>query len=601
MKAFAVHGHFYQPPRENPWVWEVERQDSAAPYHDWNQRITRECYEKNLPNYPLISFNFGPTLLRWMEVKAPGVYRGILEGDRISCRVRGHGNALAQCYNHIIMPLASQIDKEVQVAWGVRDFQLRFGRTPEGMWLPEMAVDLKTLEVLAKYGIRFTILAPHQVQMWKPSKKAPWEPFPGSFYPFPLRQLLPSGKEIYIFVYHREMGGAVSFSQVLDNPQAFLKLVKGYLSSLKEGLLHFATDGETFGHHRKKGAETLKVTLEKLINKGVRLTNFAAFLKEVSWVPSAQIRENTSWSCAHGVERWKADCGCSTGGKPGWNQKWRTPFREAMNWLKDHIDRVFQKEGENLFRDPWATLLDYVEVIIQGPESLPLLWSRHAVKNFSPEERVKAAKLLEMARMGQYIFTSCGWFFADISGLEAVQNMAFAARAIELAQDVSGIYLEDGYLERLYKAKSNIPSERNGLEIYKKRVLPRRFTTKDVTAHYLITSTLSGKMEETCSFHHHFVPVEAKRLEKGSIFFCWGKVNVTNLAFQEKEAYLFAVLQYCQGDLHCALRPWRREGWEEIIESLESAYRRGVTHLVRELDRVFGPQFYGPDDVITTI
>ena len=601
MKAFTVHGHFYQPPRENPWLYEVERQDSAAPYHDWNERIARECYEKNLPNYPLISFNFGPTLLRWMEEKAPKVYRGILEGDRISCRVRGHGNALAQCHNHVIMPLASRRDKEIQVAWGVRDFQLRFGRSPEGMWLPEMAVDLKTLEVLAEYGIKFTILAPHQIRMWRPSRKAPWEPFSEVFYPFPLRQILPNGRHLYIFVYHREMGEAVSFGRALEDPQALLELIEKRFSPMKDGLLHFATDGETFGHHRKKGAEILKETLEKLINRGVKLTNFASFMEEVSWVPPAQIRENTSWSCAHGVERWRADCGCFAGGKPGWNQKWRAPFREAMNWLKERLDRIFQEEGASLFKDPWAALLDYVEVMVRGPESLLPFLDRHSTRNLSTGERVKAAKLLEMARMGQYIFTSCGWFFADISGLEAVQNMTFAARAIELARDISGIYLEDGYLERLYKAKSNVPAERNGLEIYKRRVLPRRFTTKDITAHYLITSTLSGRFRETRLFRHRFRPVKVDRLEKGATCFCCGMVEVTNLAFQEKGSYLFSVLQYCPGDIHCTLSSRGKERWEETLEALKSAYHLGITHLVRELDRFFGPQFYGSESTIDVV
>jgi len=231
---------------------------------------------------------------------------------------------------------------------------------------------------------------------------------------------------------------------------------------------------------------------------------------------------------------------------------------------------------------------------------LPFL-DRHSTRNLSTGERVKAAKLLEMARMGQYIFTSCGWFFADISGLEAVQNMTFAARAIELARDISGIYLEDGYLERLYKAKSNVPAERNGLEIYKRRVLPRRFTTKDITAHYLITSTLSGRFRETRLFRHWFRPVKVDRLEKGPTCFCCGVVEVTNLAFQEKGSYLFSVLQYCPGDIHCTLSSRGKERWEETLEALKSAYQLGITHLVRELDRFFGPQFYGSESTIDVV
>ena len=601
MKAFTLHGHFYQPPRENPWLHEVERQNSASPYHDWNERIARECYAENGPNYPLISFNFGPTLLAWMIRKAPEIYRRILEGDRASLRARGHGNALAQCYNHIIMPLAKREDKEVQVAWGVRDFQLRFNRTPEGMWIPEMAVDTETLEVLASHGIRFTLLASHQIKEWKPQKNAPWEPYSGQFHPFPLRQRLSDGKEIYIFVYHREMGSEVSFGGVLDSPTVLLRLIDRYLESMKEGLLHFATDGETFGHHKRRGAETLKTTLKMLSRKGVNLTNYAAFLEEVTWAPLVRIRERTSWSCAHGIERWRADCGCSTGGKEGWHQKWRAPFREAMDWLKEHLDRVFYEEGEALFKDPRGALLDYVEVMVQGPKALTPFLERHASKPLSPEERVKAAKLLEMARMGQYMFTSCGWFFADISGLEAVQNMTFAARAMELAHEVSGIYLEEGYLDRIYKAESNLPRERNGLEIYKRRVLPRRYTTRDVTAHYLITSTSSGGFKESHLFHHKFRPLETEFLEKGAVKFCCGFLEVTNLAFSEKNTYLFSVLCYSPGDLHCSLKAWRGKEEEEALESLKGAFQKGITHLVREMDRVFGREFYGPDGVITAV
>ncbi len=603
MKAFTVHGHFYQPPRENPWLQEVERQESAAPYHDWNERITRECYAKNVPNYPLMSFNFGPTLLGWMEKKAPEIYEKILEADRTSLETRDHGNAIAQCFNHIIMPLAKREDKELQVVWGARDFSLRFGRWPEGMWLPEMAVDLETLEILAQEGIRFVILAPHQIQEWQPGKDGRWKPYPGEFYPFPLYQELPGGKGIYIFPYHREMGSKVSFGQVLDSPRAFLEFILGYLDTLDQGLLHFATDGETFGHHKKRGASTLQATLHALERKGVTLSNFAVFLESVEWTPRVRIRENTSWSCAHGVERWRADCGCSTGGQPGWNQKWRTPLREAMDWLKDHLNRIFYREGEALFKDPREALMGYVDVMVQGPELLSPFLDAHLLPRASREDRIKAAKLLEMARMGQYMFTSCGWFFADISGLEAVQNMTFAARAIELAREVSGIYLEDGYLDRLYKAKSNISSEGNGLEIYKRRVVTRRFTTRDITAHYLITSALSCRFRETTLFQHRFTPSRAERLEKGPISLCCGLVEVTHLTFQEETPYLFSVLKYCPQDLHCVLKPWEgdEESLEKVLEGLQEAFHRGITQLVRELDRVFGPNFYGPEGLITVV
>jgi len=601
LKAFTIHGHFYQPPRENPWLQEVERQESAAPFHDWNERITHECYSKNLPNYPLISFNFGPTLLGWMKRKAPQVYREILQGDRKSLEARGYGNALAQCYNHLIMPLAKREDKETQVVWGVKDFHSRFGRQPQGMWLPEMAVDLETLQIMADQGIKFVILAPHQIEEWQPSRRGTWKPYPGQFYPFPLYQELPGGKGIHIFVYHREMGSRVSFDDVLGSPSSFTEMIEEHLKSMEEGLLHFATDGETFGHHKKRGAETLQATLQSLLEKGVSLTNFASFLDTLGWTPRAKIKENTSWSCEHGIERWRSDCGCSTGGQPGWNQRWRTPLREAMDWLKDHLDRIFYQEGESLFKNPREALLDYIEVMVMGPKTLPPFLNAHILPGLSKEERIKAVKLLEMARMGQYMFTSCGWFFADISGLEAVQNMTFAARAMELAQEISEVYLEDGYLNRLYKAKSNIAQEGNGLEIYKKRVLTKRFTTRDITAHYLITSALSCEFKEAVLFHHHFRPQKTESLVKESVRFCYGLLEVTNLTFQDSTPYLFAVLRYCPQDLHCVLMPWSQRGALSPLEGLKDAFHEGITHLIRELDRIFGPDFYGPQGLIEVV
>jgi len=597
LKAFTLHGHFYQPPRENPWLWEVEQQESASPYHDWNERITHECYRKNIPNYPFISYNFGPTLLVWLAEKAPGVYERVLQGDRTSRETQGHGNAIAQAYNHTILPLAKERDKKIQIEWGIRDFKMRFGRDPQGMWLPEMAVDTKTLEIMAQKGIRFTILAPHQIALWKPKAQGPWAPFPERFYPFPLYQRLHGGKGIYIFVYNREMGEAVSFGDALESPQALLKLIKAHLKRIKGGLIHFATDGETFGHHKKKGAETLNEVLAYLRGGKVELINYGTLLDHAPSVPQVQIRENTSWSCSHGIERWRSDCGCATGGDPDWNQKWRGPFREAMDWLKEKLDIVFEEKGERLFKDPWEALLDYSEMMVKGPGALPSLLEHHQRGTLTRQEAITAAKLLELGRMGQYIFTSCGWFFADISGLESVQNMKFAARAMELAQEVGGTYLEGGYLDRLYQAKSNIPKEKNGLEIYKKRVMPSRFSTKDITAHYLISSFLEGDLGERVIFRYHFTPGEVTHLERETTCLCMGKVKAVNLTFQEEEEFLFALLRYHTRDLHCSLTPLGG-GMEVTLETFKEAYKKGITYLVRELDRDFGLGFYTLDSLI---
>jgi alpha-amylase/alpha-mannosidase (GH57 family) len=599
LKAFAIHGHFYQPPRENPWLKEVELQRSAAPHHDWNEKITRECYMKNTSNYPIISYNFGPTLLNWMRRKHPETYSDILKADWESIKSRGHGNALAQAYNHIIMPLASFRSKEIQVVWGIRDFQLRFLRDPEGMWLPEMAVDLETLSIMAKHGIKFTILAPHQIEFWKALKDGSWAPFTGTFYPLPLRQNLPNGRHMDIFIYHRGMGEEVSFGPVLQNHSTFLGFIEQHLLELDRGLLHFATDGETFGHHKKNGSSVLEMTLRELLDRGSEITNYSAFLEACSPDHLVQIRENTSWSCPHGIERWRRNCGCSTGGDPTWNQEWRGPLREAMSWLKEKVDGIFEVEGESLFKDPWGALMDYIEVLVEGPASVGGLLSRHQTGELVVKERVKAAKLLEMEYMSHLMFTSCGWFFSDISGAEAVQNIRFAARTIELAQDVAEVFLEGGFLDRLCRAKSNVPTEGTGLDIYKRRVLTSRYTTRDITAHYLMESILKKNLSKRSIFNHNFTPSGTERYDLDGTCLCMGKVNVEDILFTEEICYFFVVLQYHHRDLYCNLEPCENVNIEEIMETLRNAYLKSITLLVRRLDQTFSSSHYNLEHLIT--
>jgi alpha-amylase/alpha-mannosidase (GH57 family) len=439
-KFICIHGHFYQPPRENPWLEEVEFEESASPYHDWNARITAECYAPNsvsrimdpqwriiglVNNYSKISFNFGPTLLYWLARHEPTLYQSILDADKESAKnFSGHGSAIAQVYNHMIMPLANKRDKETQVKWGIRDFEIRFGRYPEGMWLPETAVDIETLETLAEHGIKFTILAPHQA-----------------------RRIRRIGEKDWIDV--QEEGFQ---NEPVD--------AKALLSNL-------ASDGEVYGHHRVHGDMTLAYCLYYIQFKNLaRTTNYAEFLEKFPPEFDVEIKESTSWSCPHGVERWRSDCGCNTG-RVGWHQAWRKPLREAMNWLRDALASKFESEAAKYLKDPWNAIENYINVIFdRSKENVQRFIDSQKSRDLSEDEKKQVMKLLEMQRQTMLMFTSCGWFFDEISGIETVQVMMYAARAMQLAKQVLGLDLENNYIKTLEHAPSNIREFENGAKTY---------------------------------------------------------------------------------------------------------------------------------------
>lgn len=480
MQRFVcIHGHFYQPPRENPWTEAIELQKSSHPYHDWNEKVTAECYAPNasarildregrllkiVNNYAKISFNFGPTLLSWLEQKAPKVYEAILHADRESAaRFFGHGSAMAQPYNHMILPLANRRDKVTQVKWGIEEFTRRFKRSPEGMWLPETAVDLETLEVLAEAGIRFTILSPHQAGTSVDSTR-PYEP------------ILPSGRKIAIFFYNGPISRAIAFEKLLKSGPNFAQaLLKAFSDEKKEDqLVSVATDGETYGHHHKFGEMALAWALDQIESSGdVKLTNPAEHLARHGPQETVQILENTSWSCAHGVERWRSDCGCDSGGNPSWNQAWRSPLREGFDWLRDQTGPLFEEESARLIKEPWAARDDYIDLILdRSPAATERFLARHSSGPLNAQEKMAALKWLEMSRYAMLMVASCGWFFDDISGIETVQMIQYAGRVVELARQLTGKDLEPGLLGFLEKAKSNLTSYGDGRQIYQKFVTP---------------------------------------------------------------------------------------------------------------------------------
>jgi alpha-amylase/alpha-mannosidase (GH57 family) len=520
----CIHGHFYQPPRENPWLEAVEVQDSAAPYHDWNERITRECYAPNsrarlldaghkiaglLNNYAWMSFNFGPTLLDWMEEGAPEVLRGIVEGDRLSRgRRRGHGNAIAQVYNHVIMPLASPRDRRTQVSWGIADFRCRFGREPEGMWLAEAAADLDTLETLAEQSIRFTVLSPRQAKRWRPIGGDEWTAIPEGIDPSRAYLCrLPSGRSISLFFYDGAISREVAFERLLASGERFVsRLKQGFDDARTHAqLVHIATDGESYGHHHAHGDMALAYALQAVnADPTLRLTNYGEYLALHPPEWEVEIHDASSWSCVHGVERWRSGCGCCC--RPDWQQRWRAPLRAGLDAIKGRLDAIFESRGIRLFFDPWRARDAYINVILRrgdevhparpaGTGSAVHAAARGAVDAFLAEFGRSgvlpsdALSLLEMQRNALLMFTSCGWFFDEISGIETVQCLRYAARAIQLAGRFGdATALEEDLLTWLQEAPGNLPQFVNGRIVWDQFIRPARVELERVLAHHAVTS-----------------------------------------------------------------------------------------------------------------
>jgi alpha-amylase/alpha-mannosidase (GH57 family) len=573
----CVHGHFYQPPRENAWLEAIEVQDSAAPYHDWNARINHECYAANgssrilntqnkiiriVNNYSRISFNFGPTLLAWMEKFAPLTYQKIIDADRISMeRFGGHGSAIAQVYNHIILPLASTQDKITQIRWGIADFEHRFGRKPEGMWLSETAVDLESLDLLARHGIRFTILAPHQcarvraIAKRKDSRTRAWHETPDATVDptRPYRVHTSDGHSIAVFFYDGPISRAIAFEGLLnDGGDMTKRLLNGFRNNGERGqLVHIATDGESYGHHHRHGDMALAYALQLIEQDSeVHLTNYGEFLEKFPPTSEAEIRENSSWSCGHGVDRWRADCGCNSGQHPDWNQKWRAPLRAALDWLRDATAPLRQQMATTLFHDPAIARDDYIRVILnRTPASQQLFLEDHCLRALSSPERITALKLMEMERHLQLMYNSCGWFFDDLAGIETVQVISYAARVLQLAAEVfgsPGAALEPAFLERLAQAESNGPEHANGAEIYRKSVLAQEIDLERVGAHYAIISMFEPQPETTPLFCYDVRRTSGELLSMGRRRFAYGQAEVSSQITLEREDVLFAV--YYRGD-----------------------------------------------------
>jgi alpha-amylase/alpha-mannosidase (GH57 family) len=562
-KNICIHAHFYQPPRENAWLEEVEPQDSAYPYHDWNQKIAAECYGPNaksrildsekkivdiVNNYSKISFNFGPTLLSWLKRKEPEIYASIIEADRVSRgNFSGHGSAIAQCYNHMVMPLANIRDKRTQVLWGIRDFESHFGRRPEGMWLPETAVDTETLDIMSEQGIKFTILAPSQAAGFRRIGDHDWKEVNGAKIDpkIPYLFLLPSGRSIAVFFYDGPISHDIAFGDLLKNGENFAKRLRGaFVNSEEAQLVHIASDGETYGHHHRFGDMALGFCLHYIeSNKLANITIYGEFLEKFPPKHEVRIFENSSWSCIHGVERWRNNCGCNSGAHPKWNQAWRAPLRYALDRLRDDLLSVYEKEMALYADDPVMVRNEYIKVILdRSKENVEKFLSVHVKNELSHEDKVKFLKLLEMQRYAMLMYTSCGWFFDEISGIETVQILQYAARAIQLADGVGNIALRDIFLGLLEKAPSNIPGLKNGANVYKTFVSPSVLDIARVGGHYAISS-LFEQYPETIKIYSFTAQSQMyDRIGVGKQKLAIGKAHIFSDITWEEDIISFVVL-----------------------------------------------------------
>lgn len=607
IRFVCIHGHFYQPPRENAWLEAVETQDSASPYHDWNERITVECYGTNasarildshdriakiVNNYSSISFNFGPTLLSWMEQRAPQTYAAILDADRVSRdRFNGHGSAIAQAYNHMIMPLANARDQATQVRWGLRDFEHRFGRRPEGMWLPETAVDIASLEALAAEGIVFTILEPHQAARWRRIGEDDWTEQPGGIDPtIPYLCKLPSGRSIILFFYDGPISRAVAFEKLLARGEHLAHRLLGAFSDMRNHpqLVNIATDGETYGHHHLHGDMALAYALDYINERKLaRLANYPSFLAENPPLHEVEIHQRTSWSCIHGIGRWERDCGCSTGGGAGWNQQWREPLRHALNWLRDQCIDIFEKTGDRIFHDAWAARDDYINVILdRSDENVARFIAAHVVQ---PDAEVTALELLEMQRYAMLMFTSCGWFFNEVSGIETVQVLHYAARVMQLAEKLAGRSLELDFLQLVAGAKSNLPQFGDARQIYEREVKPTRLDLRRVAGHYAVASLFDHFEPEDDVYCYRVRQLDFDTFRAGRAKMAVGSIEVTSRITHERAAFEFAVIHLGETELTGGVRhPTSPEHYEAMKRDLSEDMRvNGVSSVIRVLDEYF--------------
>jgi len=612
----CVHGHFYQPPRESAWLEEIEFQESAAPYHDWNERVSAECYAPNtasrildseqqivdiVNNYARISFDAGPTLLSWMERAAPDVYRAVIEADRESRdRFHGHGGAIAQGYNHLIMPLANSRDKRTQIVWGLRDFESRFGRRSEGLWLPETAVDLESLDIAAEFGVAFTILSPYQAARARKIGDRDWTAAGiGTIDPRrPYLCRLPSGRTITLFFYDGRISHDIAFGGLLRDGVGFAgRLVSAFSAGAADDeIVHVATDGETYGHHHRFGDMALAYGLRHIErNRLAEITVYADFLDRHAPSWEVEIAANTAWSCAHGVERWRGDCGDSTGAHARWNQKWRTPLREAMDWLRDKAAAPFEEILAGWGADPWRARDDYISVVLdRSTANVEAFFGRNFARPLSTEEKTGALKLLETQRHAMLMFASDGWFFDDISNVETVQVIQYAARVLQLVRDVAGSDLEAEFTGRLAGAKSNVPEYGDGARVYEMFVRPSIVDFPRLAAHYAVSSLFEEYPRAVKIGHYRASAEVCEREAAGRRKLAVGRVTLRSEITWEERTVAYAALHLGDQNLTAGVKELEGEDlFRTMCLSFREPFAKGdMAGVLRLIDRSFGDHSY---------
>jgi hypothetical protein len=584
---------------------------SAAPYHDWNECVYEQCYKPNRAarllnsgnqisyitnNYRHLSFNVGPTLHSWIEKVDPELSSFIGEADREAAAALGEGGAIAQAYNHMILPLAADRDIKTQAVWGIKDFSHRFGRVPKGMWLPETAVDTRTLETLAACGVEFTILAPHQCAGIRPPD-GEWLETPGGVGLDVTRAYyarLPSGRKISLIFYFGNIAHDIAFGGLLNNGDFFADALLGKLTRDSEPrLLTIATDGETYGHHHRYGEMALARAAQRLCaSQDSVMTNVAAFLSNFPARWECRIAENTSWSCAHGLERWRSNCGCHTGGEPSWHQLWRGPLREALDSLRDKIDEAYEREMKRYCDDPWQLRDEAVSLYLMNfseDASIDDVLSRKAafLKDFCGELAVRDARnvltLIEMQRMRMFMYTSCGWFFNDISGIETRQIMAYALRASEYLKDVTGVSAERDFLNGLKKAPGNTAAYPTGYDVMMKTVMPQKRSVEDIAA-------LSALMSKNKAYYSYRIQSGGRAYPSGDMGLSVARMSISDIRTLESWKGASVVLSTGGLDDVCRLSdkdmPSQKEIWRNFYEGdllsasryIESAFELGPWH-----------------------
>jgi hypothetical protein len=557
-----IHGHFYQPPREDPWTNYIEDQPSASPYKNWNERITKECYGPNaysrildsnghikeiINNYKYISFNFGPTLLDFLEQEEPEVYKLILEADKFSISEHnGHGNAIAQIYNHVIMPLQSDDDKITQIVWGLADFEKRFGRKSEGIWLSETAVDYKTIDILIDFGIKFIILSPLQAESYRKIGDEEWIKAGET----PIKATLPykvirEKGEITIFFYDKDISTAVSFEHLLHSSDNLAnRIIHSQAISKDEDVIVVGTDGEVYGHHEPFGDMCIASLISNYYLKQgrIKLMNFGEYLEYYPPVFEVKISlgddgRGSSWSCYHGVGRWYKNCGCHTGGKPGWTQKWRGPLRDSFDLLKNEIDTVYYNEVSQYITDPKELRNQYIHYILSNYKDLSFM-NEFKKRDFSKDEVIHILKLLEAEKYSMYMYTSCGWFFTELTGIETVQNIKYAYKAIHILGE-KGLDIKAKFEKKIEEAVSNIPEFKNGKWILDNWVYPHIQDSKHVANNFITIERMNGKLS-TYDFeikkHFAYKNFSVKEEEK-KIFS--GQIDIVDLKNGNSKEYYF--------------------------------------------------------------